>query len=247
MKSLMDTPDDQTVCEICLFGLDCQNYLMELWAYQGDQNIWIRVSPFLFASTSSALSRNPLKGFVLLENKSIDWMIYFNFLLGTLVWPWGNGLVELPIGRPQSRRAAFQAVHKLSWSKTNERSSPPPSRLMSQSSDRIRNASIFGELPKLAEKQIAANISLHELVFAQVNYPPSWQPIFTKIQAQCLVMHVEPQKWRQINQVLGKGTWVAKPCLGLMSSSQADSGEPLLKLSTDKECRSRNTKDNLGD
>ena len=50
----------------------------------------------------------------------------------------------------------------------------------------------------------------------------------------------------KINQVLGKGTWVAKPCLGLMSSSQADSGEPLLKLSTDKECRRRNTKDNLG-
>ena len=41
-------------------------------------------------------------------------------------------------------------------------------------------------------------------------------------------------------------TWVANPCLGLMSSSQADSGEPRLKLSTDKECRSRNTKDNLG-
>ena len=70
-------------------------------------------------------------------------------------------------GRLSSLCANFHEV------KTNERSSPPPSRLMSQSSDRIRNASIFGELPKLAGKQIEENISLHELVFAQVNYPPS--------------------------------------------------------------------------
>ena len=117
----MDTPDDQTVCEMYLFGLDCQNNLTELW---GDQNIWIRVSPFLFASTSSALNRNPLKGFVLLENRSID-EIFLNFLVGTLVWPWGNGLVELPIGRPQSRRAAFQPVHKLSWSGKQTRGHHP--------------------------------------------------------------------------------------------------------------------------
>ena len=42
----------------------------------------------------------------------------------------------------------------------------PPTRLMSQSADRIRNASIFGELPKLAGKRIEANISLREPVFA---------------------------------------------------------------------------------
>ena len=43
--------------------------------------------------------------------------IFFNFLsAGTWVWPWGNGLVELPTGRPQSRQAAFQPernFHKL--------------------------------------------------------------------------------------------------------------------------------------
>ena len=75
--------------------------------------IWRLYSPFLFASTSSALKRKPLKGFVLLEKSIYIFSGNDVFLFSTWGWPWGNGPAELLPGLPQSLQAAFQPEVEL--------------------------------------------------------------------------------------------------------------------------------------
>ena len=89
--------------------------------------------------------------------------------------------------------------------KTNEGSWPAGCRLMSQQADRIRNAHIFVELPKLPGKTNCGKYFISPTcVCIKVNYPPSWQPPFyTKIQVSSLVTHVLP--WKCLgNKILGK-------------------------------------------